>query len=164
MTSRLLVDKIEGKTTTSTVQMPEGSLIQYKRVSTQANTGLYTSTSYSHLSPFDLSITPKFATSKLIIKACMPVYVNTNNYPSAWFAFYRDGTIIDQHNVTYGSGYSQINTGQIAAFTPYIEADVLAGNTNSTTFSIYIKCNTSGNNSSMTDVCNRWLAIEEIAQ
>ena len=131
MTSRLLVDKIEGKTTSGTVQMPEGSLVQYKRVSTQANTGNYTSTSYSHLSPFDLSITPKFATSKLVIKACMPVYVYTNNYPSAWFAFYRDGTIIDQHNVTYGSGYSQINTGQVAGFTPYIEADVLAGNTNS---------------------------------
>ena len=30
MTSRLLVDKIEGKTTASTVQMPEGSVIQYK--------------------------------------------------------------------------------------------------------------------------------------
>ena len=30
MTSRLLVDKIEGKTSASTVQMPEGSVIQYK--------------------------------------------------------------------------------------------------------------------------------------
>ena len=160
----IFVDNIRGKTAAGTVKMPEGSLIQYKRVSTQANTGIYTSNSYTHLSPFDLSITPKFATSKLIIKACMPVYVNTNAYPSAWFAFYRDGTIIDQHNVTYGSGYSQINTGQLAAFTPYIEADVTAGGTSATTFSIYIKANSSGNNAAMNDVCNRWLAIEEIAQ
>jgi hypothetical protein len=162
--STLKVDTIQGKTTAGTVAMPEGSLVQYKRVSTQANTGIYNTNSYNHLSPFDLAITPKFATSKLIIKACMPVYVNTNAYPSAWFAFYRDGTIISQHNVTYGSGYSQINTGQVAAFTPYIEADVTANNTNSTTFSIYIKCNTSGNNAAMNDVCNRWLAIEEIKQ
>ena len=164
MASTISVDTIQGSTAAGTVKMPAGALIQYKRVSTQANMGLYTSTSFSHISPFDLSITPKFATSKLVIKACMPVYVYTNAYPSAWFAFYRDGTIIDQHNVTYGSGYSQINTGQLAAFTPYIEADVTAGSTSATTFSIYIKCNTSGNNSSMTDVCNRWLAIEEIAQ
>ena len=104
--STLSVDTIQGQTAATKVKLPEGSLVQYKRISTQANTGIYTSNSYTHLSPFDLAITPKFATSKFIIKACMPVYVNTNAYPSAWFAFYRDGTIIAQHNVTYGSGYS----------------------------------------------------------
>ena len=161
--STLSVDTIQGQTTAANVKLPAGSLLQYKRVSTQKNNGSYSSTSFTQLTDFDLSITPKFATSRLVIKACMPVFVHTNAYPSAWFAFYRDGTIMAQHNNAYGSGYSQINTGQLAAFTPYIEADVIAGSTNATTFSIYMKSNTSGNTSSMTDVCNRWLAIEEIS-
>ena len=61
MTSRLLVDKIEGKTTTSTVQMPEGSVIQYKfqtsatEVSNAANSFVATSVA--------ISFTPKFANS-----------------------------------------------------------------------------------------------------
>ena len=61
MTSRLLVDKIEGKTTSSTVQMPEGSVIQYKfqtsatEVSNGANSFVATSVA--------ISLTPKFANS-----------------------------------------------------------------------------------------------------
>jgi len=163
MASTITVDTIQGSTTAANVKLPPGSMLQHLRVSTQENTGTYTSTSFTHLSPFNLTITPKFATSRLLIKACMPVYVHTNAYPSAWFAFYRDGTIMAQHNNTYASGYSQVTTGGATAFTPYIEADVIAGNTNATTFSIYIKSNTSGNTSAMNDICNRWLSIEEIS-
>jgi hypothetical protein len=167
MTSRLLVDKIEGKTSSSAVQMPSGVPIQYKRESTQANLGTITSTSYVKLGggALDLTITPKFSTSKLVLHGAFPVYVSTNAYPSTIFAFYRDGTIIDQHNVTYGAGYVQINTGQLAGFHTYVSAEVDANNTNSTTFTIYVKSNTSsGNNSYFTDLANRWISVEEIAQ
>ena len=166
MTSRLLVDKIEGKTSSSAVQMPEGVPIQYKRSSTQAALGTVTSTSYVQLGSgsLEVTITPKFSTSKLVIHACCMVYINNNAYPSTRFAFYRDGTIIDQHNNTYASGYVQVNTGQLGGFIPYISAEVDANNTNSTTFTIYTKSNSSGNNSIFDDLCNRWISVEEIAQ
>ena len=166
MTSRLLVDKIEGKAAANTVQMPSGVPIQYKRASTQASLGTVTSTSYVQLGSgsLEVAITPKFASSKLVIHAVCMVYISTNAYPSTRFAFYRDGTIIDEHNNTYASGYVQVNTGQLGGFIPYVSAEVDANNTNSTTFTIYTKSNSSGNNSTFTDLCNRWISVEEVAQ
>ena len=65
MTSRLLVDKIEGKTTASTVQMPTGMSLQtlegfsYTRVTSTSETFVDTGCS--------VAITPKFSTSKILI-------------------------------------------------------------------------------------------------
>ena len=163
--STLKVDTIQGKTTASTMQMPSGTVIQYQRSRTTASSGIVTSTSYAKLnSVLDVTITPKFATSTLIIHAVAPVYVNTNAYPSTFFAFYRDGSVISEHNQANGGGYVQVNTGQLGAFIPYIYAEDPANNTNSTTFSLYVKSNTSGNNSQFNDAVNRWVGVMEIAQ
>ena len=67
MTSRLLVDKIEGKTTADTVQMPSGSVIQVKEATT-SSTISSTSTSFV-ASGVVVSITPKFQNSKFVIQA-----------------------------------------------------------------------------------------------
>ena len=71
MTSRLLVDKIEGKATAGTVEMPAGHVVQvvhnYDRnvINTTAN-------SYSELhTNLRTSITPKFATSKILIEGVL---------------------------------------------------------------------------------------------
>ena len=67
MTSRLLVDKIEGKTTADTVQMPSGSVIQVKEATTS---GTIQSTSTSFVaSGVIVSITPKFQNSKFIVQS-----------------------------------------------------------------------------------------------
>ena len=66
MTSRLLVDKIEGKSTAGTVQMPEGSIVQIKETVSTATINT-TSTSYV-ASGVVVSITPKFQSSKFIIQ------------------------------------------------------------------------------------------------
>ena len=69
MTSRLLVDKIEGKTTTNTVQMPSGSIIQ---VVTAVDDGSQSITSTSLVDTgLTLNITPKFQNSKMQIFANM---------------------------------------------------------------------------------------------
>jgi len=164
--SKIYVDEIVGNSTSNSIKMPSGTPIQYKRASTQASLGIITSTSYVQLGSgsLEVAITPKFATSKLVIHAVCMVYINNNAYPSTRFAFYRDGTIIDEHNNTYASGYVQVNTGQLGAFIPYISAEVDANNTNSTTFTIYTKSNSSANNSAFNDLCNRWIAVEEISQ
>ena len=65
MTSRLLVDKIEGKSTASTVQMPAGMVIQTLSFEQPNNNIDTTSTSYV-ATGFVCSITPKFSTSKIL--------------------------------------------------------------------------------------------------
>ena len=65
MTSRLLVDKIEGKTTANTVQMPSGSVIQV--LQTTGSTGRQTYSSASFFDIVTVSITPKFSTSKILV-------------------------------------------------------------------------------------------------
>ena len=63
--STLKVDTIQGKTTAGTVAMPAGHIIQVKQnaITTQIST---TSTSLG-ASGHTLSITPKFASSKILI-------------------------------------------------------------------------------------------------
>jgi len=71
MTSRLLVDKIEGKTTANTVQMPSGSIIQ---VTHAIKTDTFSTNNRSVNDGFvdtglNCSITPKFASSLIMINA-----------------------------------------------------------------------------------------------
>ena len=65
MTSRLLVDKIEGKTTSGTIQMPAGHVIQ--TVSTSFSTEVTESGSSFVDTGLSLAITPKFSTSKVLV-------------------------------------------------------------------------------------------------
>ena len=60
MTSRLLVDKIEGKTTTSKVQMPAGSVIQ---VVTHNVTSATTFSASGMTNAITINFTPKFSSS-----------------------------------------------------------------------------------------------------
>ena len=62
--STLKVDTIQGKTTSGTVAMPEGMIVQVvEKISTASNT--FTSNSYSDHD--ELAITPKFSTSKMYL-------------------------------------------------------------------------------------------------
>ena len=65
MTSRLLVDKIEGKTTANKIQMPSGSIIQV--ISAEGSTNAQVSGTTITAGGVTASITPKFATSKIFI-------------------------------------------------------------------------------------------------
>ena len=67
MTSRLLVDKIEGKSTANTVQMPSGSVIQVQRTTQQSGNSSTTSTSMVSTG-LSVDITPKFANSLIKIE------------------------------------------------------------------------------------------------
>ena len=69
MTSRLLVDKLEGKTTANKIQMPSGSIIQ---VVTAVDDGSQSTTSQTLVDTgLTLNITPKFQNSKMQIFANM---------------------------------------------------------------------------------------------
>jgi len=75
MTSRLLVDKIEGKSTSGTIQMPAGHIIQTlsstKLSSQEISVSSLTMVDISDLS---VSITPKFSSSKVLVT--VHVYVS----------------------------------------------------------------------------------------
>ena len=64
MTSRLLVDKIEGKTTSGSIQMPQGHVIQTVEVQNTSSSST-TSTSFVD-SGLSAAITPKYSTSKVL--------------------------------------------------------------------------------------------------
>ena len=97
MTSRLLVDKLEGKTTSGTIQMPAGHIIQTIS-GTFTGTTSKSGTSYSEIdSSLNLSITPKFATSKLFYTG--NVMIGTQNDVTALIR-------ISQNGVEVGSGAS----------------------------------------------------------
>ena len=85
MTSRLLVDKIEGKTTSGSIRMPAGMIIQ--TVQTVNRTSVETtSSSYVEVhTGCRCSITPKFSNSKLLITATLGLthYNNSGTGSSA---------------------------------------------------------------------------------
>ena len=66
MTSRLLVDKIEGKTTSGTIQMPSGTVIQARYSSSTTRVASTSSSADVTLMTAD-AFTPKFSNSKIII-------------------------------------------------------------------------------------------------
>jgi hypothetical protein len=78
MTSRLLVDKIEGKTTANTVQMPSGSVIQVARTYVALSGHISTASTSLVASGIQCSLTPKFSNS-LILVDFSTTMVHTNS-------------------------------------------------------------------------------------
>ncbi len=110
MTSRLLVDKIEGKASSDTVQMPAGMVIQ--TVSTQHSGASQSSTSASFvaLTNLSVSITPKFSTSKMLIMTDPSIYMAGGQQDNtSRIAIYRDGSEVMKHtNRQYDYGSSGV--------------------------------------------------------
>ena len=69
MTSRLLVDKIEGKTTANTIQMPSGSVVQVVKAIITTDTAVTTSGSFVDIPASQCTITSKFANSSFLYQA-----------------------------------------------------------------------------------------------
>tara|TARA_E500000318_G_scaffold41853_1_gene40033 strand:+ start:354 stop:848 length:495 start_codon:yes stop_codon:yes gene_type:complete len=96
MTSRLLVDKIEGKSTTTSLdlsavtnlQMPSGSVVQV--VNTLSTLQRSTTSSSDTDTGITLDITPKFATSKLYFLFSARTYVDQGG--REYFIKIKDGS------------------------------------------------------------------------
>ena len=82
MTSRLLVDKLEGKTTSGTIQMPSGTPIQLQTTQGNFSYQEISSTSMVEVTDMNVTITPKFASSKILISLQTAFWFTTdaNNY------------------------------------------------------------------------------------
>ena len=110
MTSRLLVDKIKGKTTASTVQMPAGMTLEgfsYTRVTSTSETFVDTGCS--------VAITPKFSTSKILIICKNTFETHSNVNARAGLRLLRDSTNIAEIDnmiaYNYVSGEASVTGG-----------------------------------------------------
>jgi len=71
MTSRLLVDKIEGKSTSGTIQMPSGHVVQtVTNITTNAN-NITANGSFTDVTASEVTITSKLANSAFLYMATM---------------------------------------------------------------------------------------------
>ena len=103
MTSRLLVDKIEGKTTSGTIQMPAGHIIQTAYSSTDTKIASTSSQADVTLMTAD-AFTPKFANSHILIQLNMHFgYMNPNGGLQVVRA-------ISGGSTTYGIGDATVDT------------------------------------------------------
>ena len=85
-----------------------GAVVQLQRVQSVSNLGSITSTSFVEFggSQFELTFTPKYATSLLEVRLECQVYTTGTGNPYSSFTIYRDG--VDQIGATYGFGYLQV--------------------------------------------------------
>ena len=119
MTSRLLVDKIEGKTTASTVQMPSGSVIQAvtSKYSQASNDTTFSATSFTD--SVSITFTPKFASSLIKHTFFTKTSLSNSSYTVGqdcrWL---RDSTILSGQQWT---NYFNRNTNPIGDYyTPLV--------------------------------------------
>ena len=152
MTSRLLVDKLEGKTTSGTIQMPSGHIIQTVRMTPTNTANSTTSTSYVDTN-LSLSITPKFSNSLIIITVSASWLITGSSF--FYYKLYRNGSDISldhQINGDYGS-----NGIAFSASTTYTDSP------NSTSSQTYlIKLKTTGGTAYI--YREQHMVLQEIAQ
>jgi len=144
MTSRLLVDKIEGKTTSSTVQMPSGHIVQsvsFDRAgsSTSAVSTLASLSSSSFVDVMSKSITTKLASSKIFVSIDIVAYDGSNNMRIKT-KFLRDSTEINgdayafygPSSIMYNNVFSMLDSPSVSAGTTLtykLQAAVTGGST-----------------------------------
>ena len=106
--STLSVDTIQGQTTAANVKLPAGCILQTVNTSFTTQTKV-TATSYAAISGASLAITPKFATSKIlvIINFSCRVFDANTNYANGSFQILRGSTSL-QTVPTDGTGTFEI--------------------------------------------------------
>ena len=158
MTSRLLVDKIEGKTTANTVQMPSGSVIQFEKslstTSIQATSGTFVDSGHS------LVITPKFSNSYIFLQMFAGgTQYNSGSPNDVAIRFKRNGTVIftnDRHIYSEDGTWNGINYA-----TAYIDSP---SSTSTLTYTFEFNGNRSRFNDNSGPVNTSHFTAMEIAQ
>ena len=170
MTSRLLVDKIEGKTTANSVAMPSGSVVQTSFHSFSTET-IMNSNSDADVGGSTVTFTPKFASSLLILTMSVSIQVsreNSNNGGTVNFVV--DGVNIDHptNNADY-EHYINMGSGNTSNYTrTHKEVSISASNTNAKTIKLVGRPHDINNTGvfkvNPTGYFNSTIKIQEIAQ
>jgi len=175
MTSRLLVDKIEGKTTSGTIQMPSGHVIQ--TVSAASTSEMSFNNSSFVATPVNLSITPKFSTSKILIMFSAPLYAVGEAQHAIATVFRESGTASSQAVIsgTNLNSSSAWGFGSVHGDTSGNTMNNMGGNisgmvednpstTSALRYTIAVRNNSSGTNYFSVNSMKATLVVQEIAQ
>ena len=143
MTSRLLVDKIEGKSTSSHVIMPIGHMIQQVRYVNTSATSINTASTSFVASGIQVTITPKASGNKILLQSFLGM-VHKQSAGNVQIALYLDGSQMTGTGIYWG-GYQNagVNTADYSARVGSLEYTTT--NTNALLFELYFKTN-DGNN------------------
>ena len=144
--STLAIDTIQGATTAGNVQFPAGVVIQAVGL---PNTGrgaqvTSSSTSFSHIAKLDVTITPKFATSKIYYNASLSVAAGGSNNYGYWDLRRWDGSTETSFGDDANYGVSKISYAGSWMQIPITFLDS-PSTTNALTYRVYHRNYTSGN-------------------
>ena len=167
--STLTVQNIQGSSSSSnTISVASGhvihqpgSVLQVVSAQTTGGSTNVTSTSFVEVSnQLRATITPKFATSKLLVMFQSSMYRSTStSNPWGVQTIFRDGVDIAGGN--YQFGYTQVSAATGSAIHSGIKS-VDANNTNATTFSLYVRAGS--NHTMQLESADRNITVMEIAQ
>ena len=133
MTSRLLVDKIEGKSTSGTIQMPSGYVVQtaFHKFTTATTLN---SDSDADIGGASLTFTPRFSSSLLVLSCSVSVNMYRGNInQGCTINFNVDGTNIDYTSDDY-EVYDSVPSGSVNVYVRMNkEVSMDASNTNAKT-------------------------------
>ena len=142
MTSTLKTDKIEGVTASGTVQMPAGMVIQTVSLASTTITRIQTASSSYVATGLSNSITPKFATSKLNVRAFITGNTNQTNGNVEGFrmTFFRGAGFSDVRSTSSGFGIGSLYNTYSRTHAPMLLEIMDAPNTTSAvTYKVYVK-------------------------
>ena len=167
--STLSVDTIQGQTTAANVKLPAGSVLQ--TLQTQDNTFVAnSSTSYTATSVL-LAITPKYATSKILVSLMINGEYIAAQTTAMGLALYADSgsgfaSLIEFEG---NAGYTSASTGRVFGGASAFQYLHDVNTTNTTTYKLYSKrIGGSGavyiNNYATAQVTRSSIVCQEIAQ
>jgi len=110
--STLSVDTIQGKTTTGTVAMPAGAVLQVVQTNFTASTTSISGTSFTEITGLNVSITPKFSSSKILWQCSIAQGENEDTFPA--YKLFRDSTALNVPSAVSPGGaatFAGVHTG-----------------------------------------------------
>ncbi len=87
--STLSVDTIQGQTTAANVKLPAGTPLQLQSVQSQFSYQEVTTTSYVEVTNMSVTITPKFASSKIKLHTQISWWLSTDAANYMFLTYYR---------------------------------------------------------------------------
>ena len=168
MTSRLLVDKIEGKSTSGTIQMPSGYVVQtaFHKFTTATTLN---SDSDADIGGASLTFTPRFSSSLLVLSCSVSVNMYRGNInQGCTINFNVDGSNIDYPSDDYEL-YDSVPSGSVNVYVRMNkEVSMDASNTNAKTVKLTGRPYATGNSGVAVINSNSYftssIKIQEIAQ
>ena len=141
MGSTLTVDKIQGATTAANVTFPAGVVIQAVDTSNNTETSVQNTTFVD--TGLTLSITPKFATSKILAIVNLGSIYNSTTSGQPRFTLYRGSTNLGgtQGNTNDNFGQTYSSSGAVSIQCTFTHLDSPA-TTSAITYTVYVRTNT----------------------